>query len=682
MSFLSPWYLLGLLGVLIPLAIHLSHREKAEKVLFSTIRFLKKRPKKMIFFQRIQQWLLLLIRAAIVALLAIAFARPFVSGAFSELGGLTPQSVVILLDTSMSMRYEDYFDRAKKTAADVIGSLHAGDEAALVTFSDGTGYVKALTTDLAELATFVRNLDSPGFQPTRYLPALRSADQLLRSARYGRKTVYLISDYQRRAFRNLDTSWRLSPGVAFKGIRIGDDETANLAVTDVKAPTQLPRDQDEHVILGRVRNLGTRPLSGARISLRIDDKTIDTKKVDLANRSEAVVKFRTTFRKRGVHLGALTIVDDPFTPDNTFYFTVNVLQPIRILGVTGGSPDRGPGGEITWFGMAVGKRGRSLYQLHVARPGEVTKDAIDLSKVIVILNAADLGRVQMKTVKSYVERGGSLLLAPAGRVDAATFNRFFRGLAPADLEQKHTDMGNGSLAIAEINQRHPLIKSLQIRENTDFGAARFRGYWSATPIKGTEVIMRFDNGEAALMERVVGKGRVLLFTSSLDTEWNNFPLQVLYVPLMQEILRYLALREEKKRSYTIGEPVPLIVPAGNALRVTDPQGKETILTSTAGATVFYRTTHVPGFYGTRGGSLQDSFAVNAPREESDLAFMAPSELGDVLVQRDTVAPSPGEATASILDAQLERSQRFWWWILLAVVLLGLGETLLANRTYR
>ena len=194
--------------------------------------------------------------------------------------------------------------------------------------------------------------------------------------------------------------------------------------------------------------------------------------------------------------------------------------------------------------------------------------------------------------------------------------------------------------------------------------------------------MRFDNGEAALMEREVGKGRVLLFTSSLDTEWNNFPLQVLYVPLMQEILRYLALQAEKKRSYTIGEPVPLIVPAGNALRVTDPQGKETVLTSTAGETVFYRATHVPGFYGTRGGSLQDSFAVNSPRDESDLAFMAPSEIGDVLVQRDTVPPSPGEATASILNAQLERSQRFWWWILLVVVLLGLAETLLANRTYR
>ena len=77
MSFLSPWFLLGLLGVGIPLAIHFSRKQKAEKIFFSTLRFLKRTPKKMIFFQQIQQWLLLLARAAIVALLAVAFARPF-----------------------------------------------------------------------------------------------------------------------------------------------------------------------------------------------------------------------------------------------------------------------------------------------------------------------------------------------------------------------------------------------------------------------------------------------------------------------------------------------------------------------------------------------------------------------------------------------------------------------------
>jgi hypothetical protein len=682
MSFLSPWYLLALLGVVIPLAIHLSHREKAEKVVFSTIRFLNKKPKKMILFQRIQQWLLLLIRAAIIALIAMAFARPFVPAAFFGPERAGPQSVVILLDTSMSMRYKDYFDQAKMTAVELIKSLRAGDEAAVVTFSDGTGHVKELTANLNELAAFVGDLDSPGFQPTRYLPALQLADRLLESAAYKNKTVFLISDYQRTAMENLDTSWRLSSGVALKGIRIGGENPANLAVTDVKSPAQLPRDQDDHVILGRVRNLGTRFLPEARIFLRIGDKTIDTETVDLTNHSEAVVKFTTAFRKYGVHLGALTIGEDPFTPDNTLYFTVSVLQPIRILVVVGESPGKNPTEEITWFKTAVGIQGRSLFQLTVARPEAVTTEVIDPSRVIVVINAANLGSVQRKTLKAWVEKGGSLLLAPAARVDAAAFNRFFYGLAPATLQQKFPDMGNDFLSIADINGRHPLIKSLRLGESADFGTARFRGYWSATPIDGSKVIMGFDNGEVALVEQVVGRGRVLLFTSSLNTEWNNFPLQVLYAPLMQETLRYLALQEEKKRSYTIGDPVPLVVPAGNAIRVTDPRGKETVLTSTTGETVFYRATKIPGFYSIRGGRLQDAFAVNTPREESDLAFRDPAEIIEALVLKDTAPPSFGESAASILHVRIERSQRIWWWILLVVVLLGLAETFLANRTYR
>ncbi|MBW1764477.1 MAG: BatA domain-containing protein, partial [Deltaproteobacteria bacterium] len=108
MSFISPWFLFGLLGIGIPLLIHLIRREKAAKLAFSTIRFLKKVPKKMTLFQEFQQWLLLLVRIAIIALLAIAFARPFLTAAFSNLAGIAPRSTIILVDTSMSMGYSDY----------------------------------------------------------------------------------------------------------------------------------------------------------------------------------------------------------------------------------------------------------------------------------------------------------------------------------------------------------------------------------------------------------------------------------------------------------------------------------------------------------------------------------------------------------------------------------------------
>ncbi len=565
MSFLSPWFLLGLLGVVIPLALHLSRREQAEKIVFSTLRFLQKTPQKITFFQRIQQWLLLLIRASLIALLALAFGRPFLLGAVSELAGVTPQSVVILLDTSMSMGYGEVCERTKKAALAVLEALHPGDEAAIVTFADSPGQVKALTTDVAELMAFVRHLASPGFQSTRYLPALTLADQMLHAARYRNQTVYLISDYQRRAFGHHDIGWRLRPGVRFKAIKVGDANTTNLAVTDVKSPTQLVRDQDEHVILGRVRNLGSRDLSSAQVSLIIDGETVDTQTVDLTHRTEAVAAFRTVFRKQGVHRGAVTVADDAFPPDNAFHFTVHVRRPIGILGITGGGiagrrKMDGNLDETTWFASALGKSGSSRFQLEVVRPDQLTSKMVGQYKVAVFFDVDHLSEAQLGTIRSHVERGGSLLLAPADGVEAQAFNRLFHGLSPAILGKKHVDRHGEALVIAQVNQRHPIIKTLRVNDNIDFGAARFHGFWSTTPITDGEVIMRFNNGQAALLELAIGKGRVLLFTSSLDTTWNDVPLQTLYVPLMHQTLRYLARHEDKKRAYSIGEAVRLIAP--------------------------------------------------------------------------------------------------------------------------
>ena len=682
MSFLSPWFLLGLLGVAIPLAIHLSRRPKAEKVVFSTIRFLKKTPKKTIFFQQIRQWLLLLIRAAIIALLAVAFARPFLSQAISEYAGWSPRSVVILLDASMSMRYGDAFDTAKKAVLALLDSFQAGDEAALVTFSDGTEYVTDLTTDLTQLATVVRNLDSPGFKSTSYLPALRLADQTLRSARYPDKTVYLVSDFQRRAIGDVDTPWRLSSDITFEPINIGNQETKNLAVTDVNTPDGPIRGRSEHLILARVRNMGSRPLTETRVTLKIDEKTVETQKIDLAGRSETIVTFRAKLRERGIHLGAVTVEDAFFTPDNTFHFTVNVFQPLAVLSIFDAAAVKAHAGETRWFESALGKGGGSTFHLDRVQPADITHDLLQRYHVITLLNVGELDPALVERIAAYLEQGGSLLIAPADRVAALTFNRLFHRLTPAALDQIHLAERGDFLSIAELNRRHPIIKSLGLAENGDLGAARFHGLWTTEPVPDSTGILRFDNGQAALLEKRVGQGRVLLFTSSLDTQWNNLPRQGWYVPFVHETLRYLAMHEEKKPAYTVGEPVRLRLPTSNALRVVDPNGAKTILTSATAKDVFYRSTNRPGFYEVRGRKEQDVLAVNVSAVESDLSLATPEQIGAALGNPDDRASVSRPAGVSSIAAHAEKSQRLWWWVLLAVLFLGMGETLLANRTYR
>src|SRR5690606_17294753 len=126
MSFLAPLFLFGLLAAAIPLAIHLIRRDKPPRVAFSTLRFFQKTSRKQFLFQKMQQWLLLLLRTLAIVLLVFAFARPFFSEQLSRWADLAPRSVVVLIDNSMSMAYADTFGSAKARAREILSDLNPG----------------------------------------------------------------------------------------------------------------------------------------------------------------------------------------------------------------------------------------------------------------------------------------------------------------------------------------------------------------------------------------------------------------------------------------------------------------------------------------------------------------------------------------------------------------------------
>ena len=196
MSFLSPLFLFGLLAAAIPIAIHLIRKEKPPKMLFGTLRFLKNTSKKLILFQQIQQWLLLLLRAAVISLLVFAFARPLFDSAIAGLVDAEPESAVILLDVSMSMRYGERNVLARTAARDLLAGMSAGDEVGIVAFGGSAVSVRELSTDLDGARAFLDALPEPGFEVTRFMPALRLANDLLESARHESRTIHLVSDYQ------------------------------------------------------------------------------------------------------------------------------------------------------------------------------------------------------------------------------------------------------------------------------------------------------------------------------------------------------------------------------------------------------------------------------------------------------------------------------------------------------
>ena len=674
MVFLSPLFLIGLLAAAIPIAIHLIRREKPPKVMFSTIRFLKKTSKKLVLFQHLQQILLLLLRSLVIVLLVLAFARPLIDRSIARLLDVDPQSAVVLIDLSMSMQYEETFERAKTEALDIISSMTSGDEVALIGFSDGAQLVSDFNSDMDSVRSTINEISAAGFGRTRYLPNLRLADQMLEESRFENRAVYLISDFQAADIDAFDETWKLAPGVAFTGIDVGLEESTNLAITDVRSPERLLENASEQQILVRVRSTGTVYLQEGDVSLIVNGEVLDRKSVDLGDRSEEVVTFSTAFETEGSYYGEIRVSGDAFEADNSYYFTVDVLPKISVLTINGEASENWYDDEGHWFGLAVGGAERSPFELVNLTPGEFNEAVLRQSDVLVLLNVGNLTDDQSEIIVDYVIEGGALLVAPGDRVDPVSFNNQFESVAPALLEAQGLPNGNDYLVIADYDRRHPILRPIE----SDW-SARFQGHWRLSPTQDSEVLMQFDNTEPALVERQVGDGSVILFASAMDLEWNNLPLQSLFLPFVHETLRHLVQPELKQKAYSVGDSfsVNLDENAGS-VSARAPNGDEIIFTNTD----FITQVSEPGFVTVEAGGAEMRFAINTLPEESNFARMPVENLFDSIINPDTNPIKSREVQNEQLAEELEQPQRLWWWILSLVMALVLVEALIANRTYR
>ena len=173
-----------------------------------------------------------------------------------------------------------------------------------------------------------------------------------------------------------------------------------------------------------------------------------------------------------------------------------------------------------------------------------------------------------------------------------------------------------------------------------------------------------------------------MFASSLDVEWNNMPLQSMYLPFLHEMLKHLAHREEKKPSYVVGEKIEISDGfAANSL--LDPQGKTLALQEGDSHLTLSR----PGVYtrvqaNAQGEEERFYYAVNTPVEESDFTTASPADILDEVLNPETKPTQSAEVRSQLLKEELEKPQRLWWWVLLVVAALLVAESVVANRTYR
>jgi hypothetical protein len=689
MAFLAPLFFAALATLAVPIVIHLTQRERKQIVEFPSLMFLQKIPYQSVRRRRIRDWPLLALRLAAIALIVLAFARPFFERPIIALASSAgPREVVILLDRSYSMAYGDRWARAQAAARQVVQDLSQSDHATLVLFGTGAQLEVRATADLSRVLAAIDGA-ALSAEATRYAPGLKLAQRILADSTLRTREVVMISDFQRNGWVR-DESLRLPEGTTFTPITITDAQPANLTVSSVLPQRSVFSGQERVTVAAGVMNRGPAAVNNVQVRLDLDGRTIETQTITVQPTLPASVTFQPFTLARPFTRGTVRIGDDSLKEDNAFHFVVSPSQrlPVFIL-----DPPRAPREASLYLQKALAIGTTPAFQVDIRQSDTIASTDLDRHRVVILNDVAALSSGEI--LKRFVSQGGGLFVVLGERANWGTdSNDLLPGVPGAVVDRA----GRGG-ALAELDFSHPILELFKTPRSGNPSTARFFRYRAITmkpdaaaagkttqQAPAQRVIARFDDGAVAMAERTIGSGHVILWASTLDNYWNDLFQKTVYLPFVHQAVRHLANYEEPANWFTVGE----VVDPGHLLRTSGlglQDGTGALVLTPTGQRIEQSGTPTPvqldaaGFYEVRGRSNQTSVSIasNLDTAESDLAMLDTQELSAAIAGRPGGSNTAAADAAVITPEDQERRQNFWWYLLMAgIVLLGL-ETAISNR---
>ncbi|MCG6955153.1 MAG: BatA domain-containing protein [Gemmatimonadetes bacterium] len=694
LTFLVPLFLLGLAGIVIPIILHLTRRQRRNVVLFPSLTFLRQIPFQEQRRRRIEHWLLLSLRALALALLAVAFARPlFENPAVAGSGRGGPREVVVLLDESYSMGVGNAFQRATTAAKRVFDELGPLDRASLVTFARGARVVLRSTSDRRRL---VGALDTVhvGSGATRFGPALKVAQTILEESELPAGEVVLITDFQKNGWIG-DEGVHLPPGTTLTPVPVGVDLPENVQVAAVSLPREATGGRERVTPTARIVRQGGQAPQDVEVSLVLEGQTVQTRTVRIPANGARSVTFQPFTLSLPHTRGAVTVPADGLVADDARYFVLSPGSAIPISVVEGARTGRN---ASLYLRRALEISADGRFRVRVRRHDDVRSEDVTDAEVLV-LNDTRIDGASAARVRRFVEAGGGVLVVlgqeaswPASAAD------LLPGTA-GNIEDRADGQG-GRLGF--LDHDSPVFEVFAGPRSGDFTTARFYRARAFQASDSARVLARYDDGTPALVEGHRGKGQLLVWTSGLDQFWNDLALQPVYLPFVHQMMEYLSGRGEATPWLTAGQVLDLAdASALESAGLASPEaaglgpGVVPIALTPSGAAVplpdegpRYLTLEDRGFYTVRPAGAEPErpflIAVNPDLTESALARLDPAELAAQVTApatNETGGPRFGGAE-TLRRADLEKRQSVWRYLLYAAFGLLLLDTLLSNWVSR
>ena len=678
MSFLNPFFLFGSLALAIPVLIHLVRREKSEIIPFSSLMFLLKVPKRAIRQQKIKNLLLMALRLLILALLVGSFARPFLTQAAKQaVSANQNRGIVMLLDTSYSMRYGNNFDRLKAEALKRINAMSAGDRMSLITFNENAAMLSQASSDKNTLKAAIGTLE-PSFAGTRYYEAFTLADRALNQMGAAQKQLVIVSDFQRNGWNRSSRESVIGTDVKTETVNLGVQNPTNVGIDSVSVDqTSFTRTYTGRVI-ARIHNHRRDEAVNVPVSVVINGKEAAKKVVGISPNATTLAEFTGFDLPLGFSKGQVRIeVEDPLKVDNEFLFVLERREKLNVLVI-----DAGRTRQSFFLRQAYTSSPDLPYAVTVIQAQNVTPEEVARYEVVVVNDVPRLPDKVRERMDELRKTGQGQLIVLGENADTGWWNSYAK--LPVKTAQKifvAKDRGRPSVSLTTYDHNHNIFKPFENTTKLALNTAQFFAYVSMEPRPGATVLAKFEDGAPVIIESSKDDHGLLVFNSSVDNKWNDLPLKQSFLPLFHEMIRYLSRYNETRGWYALGEGIPVIGGLESAAAaVIDPSGERQALGQLSVGQARFFTPVKPGFHEIRVGPDTRVVAVNPPSAEGNLDSMPPEDLLASVQRTQGESQQAGFFGDDDKD-DYARRQTGWWYLLLVALLAGIVEIYIANKAY-
>jgi hypothetical protein len=714
MTFAVPLFLLGALAGLIPVLVHLIHRQKAREVQFSTLRFLRVSVQRTRRRRYVEDLSLLALRVAVLLLIALGLARPAISRLAGLWGGGQTRAVAIILDNSASMALLDSgrprFDTARQAAEQVLTGLRQGDQVALLPTGGPPGPELGRLVRTHETVRQALDQCRPSFERADLAAKLQHARELLDTAETPRKEIYVFTDNQRLSWEGLkeptdsDESKQAKrhEGPPVVLVSVDRDPAPNVALQSLALSCPAPVAGAPFQATVELQNTATIP-EQKHLELQIDGaREAVSPTLSLPPGGAVKHDFRFTLDREGVHRGEVRIVeDDGSALDNHLYFALAVDQQVP-LAIVKPRRDEVPQADDAFYlerAFAPGGSVGGAFRITTLTPDSLAAEDISGQAVIFCVNIPALPPNAVENVLAYVRSGGHVIWVCGQSVQPLAYNAMnalAQGqLLPAPLEELKQPLPGGveSWHLGFLDKDHPALSPLTEPASLYESVLVYRHFPMSWGSQTTaRALIKLDDGLPLLADRPVGAGSVMLLGTSLHVDWTNLPLKPLFLPLLARLTFHLAGTESERTTGLAGAPVSIplrkarlgpdaeppevevVRPSGEVVRLAKPELVE--------GGIRYVDTHDEGIYLmrvlNRRPSKQQAFAINVDPAESDPATLTKEELQARLAAWPLfLCDNPDELSAAV--SRLREGISLWKWFFAAVLLGLVFEVFLANR---